>query len=120
MGVAVINLLATLGVAALGLIGIVVQTKSKEKQSTIENKIDLLREESCREDKNIMSKLDKNHVQTLKLWLVTEMTKIRDGAYIPNEEQKHLIHEAKREYNFLGGDSYVDDMFEDLRARKLI
>ena len=117
---AILTLIGTALVAILSFCGVLLQVKSKEKQASIDEKIDLLRAESKAEDVKINEKLDKNHMQTLKLWLVTEMTKIRDGAYIPNEEQKHLIHEAKRDYNLNGGDSYVDDMFEDLRARKLI
>ena len=54
------------------------------------------------------------------MWLITELTKIRDESYIPNEEQKRLIHEVKDEYNGLGGDSYVDDMFEDCKKKNLI
>ena len=114
------TLIGTIVVAILSFLGVLLQTKSKEKQNTIESKLDLLREESKSADAELKRTMDNNHMQTLKLWLVTEMTKIRDGAYIPNEEQKHLVHEAKRDYNLHGGDSYVDDMFEDLRSKKLI
>lgn len=116
----VINLIATLGVAGIGVVGIWIQTRSKERQESIESKLDLLRKESAAEDKKILCTLESNHRETLKLWLVNEMTKIRDGAYIPNEEQKRMLHDAKKSYNDLDGDSYVDDMFEDLREKHLI
>lgn len=116
----VLNLCATLGVAGLSLIGIVIQTKSKEKQENISTKLDIFREESKTEDKKILAKIDKVQLSSLKNWLVTEMTKIEEKLYTPNEEQKYLIHEAKKEYNKLGGDSYVDDMFDRLREKGLL
>ena len=117
---AVYNLIATLGVAIISLIGIFVQTKSKEKQDSISQKLDLLRKESKAWDTVLNNKLDKNRIKTLRMWLITELTKIRDESYTPNEEQKRLIHDAKDEYNGLGGDSYVDDVYEELREQKLI
>ena len=117
---AVYNLIATLGVAIISLIGIFVQTKSKEKQDSISQKLDLLRKESKVGDTALNNKLDKNRIKTLRMWLITELTKIRDESYTLNEEQKRLIHEVKDEYNGLGGDSYVDDMFEDCKKKNLI
>lgn len=117
---AIYNLIATLGVAIISLIGIFVQTKSKEKQDSISQKLDLLRKESKACDTVLNNKLDKNRIKTLRMWLITELTKIRDESYTPNEEQKRLIHEVKDEYNGLGGDSYVDDMFEDCKKKNLI
>ena len=114
------NLIGTIVVAIIGLIGIVIQTKSKQKTETIDTKIDALRKESEANDKVINNKLDSTKLQTLKIWLTSEMTKIRDGYYKPNEEQKRLILEAKREYNIMGGDSYVDDMFDELKTKHLL
>ena len=115
-----LNFIATIVVAVIGLIGIVIQTKSKQKTETIDSKIDALRKESEANDKVINNKLDSTKLQTLKIWLTTEMTKIRDGYYKPNEEQKRLLFEAKREYNLAGGDSYVDDMFDEIKSKNLI
>ena len=128
------NLIATIVVAIIGLVGIIIQTKSKEKiEGTTDmleetnkkiketnDKIDNLRRESELNDIKINNKLDSTKLATLKIWLTTEMTKIRDGYYKPNEEQKRLLHEAKTEYNNLGGDSYVDDMFAEIKNKKLI
>ena len=131
---AIYNLIATLGVAVISLIGIFVQTKSKEKtesisttqeamseiQGSILDKIEALRKESKDDDVKLHKKLDKQHINDLKRFLITEMSKIQNKDYVPNEEQKSIIKEAKKEYNDLGGDSYVDDMYEDLREQKLI
>ena len=114
------NLIATLGVAIISLIGIIIQTKSKERQENLKKVLDDFRAESKQDDINLNKKLDLNHRDTLKLWLITEMTKIKDGLYIPNEEQKQLLHEAKKTYNNLNGDSYVDTMFDNLVNAGLI
>lgn len=116
----ILNLIATLGVAGISLVGIVIQTKSKEKQENIELKLDTIRKESAAEDSKILNKLDKMEMYILKNWLVNEMTKIEDNVYAPNEEQKNLIHDAKKIYNDRGGDSYVDDMFDRLRDRGIL
>ena len=130
---AIYNLIATLGVAVISLIGIFVQTKSKEKtesisttqeamseiQGSILDKIEALRKESKDDDVKLHKKLDKQHINDLKRFLITEMSKIQNKDYVPNEQQKSILKEAKKEYNDLGGDSYVDDMYEDLREQKL-
>ena len=115
-----LNFCATIIVAIIGLVGIVIQTKSNEKIENTNSKIDELRNESKVGDNILSTKLDATKLQTLKLWLITELTKIRADVYIPNEEQKRLIIEAKSEYNRLGGDSYVDDMFDELKDRDLL
>ena len=55
-----------------------------------------------------------------KRFLILEMTKIQNGAYIPNEEQKRMLYETKERYNNDGGDSYVDRMFENLQEKGLL
>lgn len=115
-----LNFGATVIVAIIGLVGIVIQTKSKEKQNTIEQKIDALRKESKEGDTILSGKLDTAKMQILKVWLTVELTKIREGLYKPNEEQKRLLIEAKKVYNDLGGDSYVDDMFEEIKSKNII
>jgi len=115
-----LNFVATIIVAIISLVGVLIQTKSKERQDNIVTKLEQIRMESKQGDKAIENKLDKNQIATLKMWLVTELTKIRDELYTPNEEQKALIHEAKRTYNDLGGDSYVDTMFDDCIHRGLL
>lgn len=115
-----LNFGATVIVAILSTIGIWIQTKSKERQESINTKLDAMRKESKEGDDRINKKLDANKKETLKVWLVNELTKIKDGYYVPNEEQKKLIHECKKEYNDLDGDSYVDDMFDRLRDKGML
>ena len=115
-----LNFGATVIVAIIGLVGIVIQTKSKEKQDSISKKIDTLSTESKNADRTLSSKLDESKMQILKVWLTNELTKVRDGVYKPNEEQKRLLFEAKKEYNNLGGDSYVNYMFDKCKEKNLI
>lgn len=115
-----LNFGATVIVAIIGLVGVVIQTKSKARQESIESKIDALRIESKDGDNNLSIKIDTAKMEFLKVWLTVELTKVRDELYKPNEEQKRLIIEAKRKYNDLGGDSYVDDMFDECKLKKLI
>lgn len=46
--------------------------------------------------------------------LIVLMSRIKSG-YVPTTEEKMVLHETKALYNSLGGDSYVDDMFNSLR-----
>lgn len=115
-----LNFGATVIVAIIGFVGIVIQTKSKEKQDSISKKIDALSIESKNGDRTLSDKLDESKMQILKVWLTNELTKVRDGIYKPNEEQKRLLFEAKKEYNNLGGDSYVDEMFDECKLKNLI
>lgn len=119
--------IATVIVAIIGLIGIIIQSKSNGKLKsqedllkTVDDKMDKLRLQSIEEDKKINKKLDDIDMENCKRFLVVEMTKIKENAYIPNEEQKRLIHETKKIYNSRGGDSYVDSMFDDLRDKKML
>lgn len=115
-----LNFGATVIVAIIGLIGIIIQTKAKARQESIESKIDALRVESKDGDNNLSIKIDTTKMEFLKVWLTVELTKVRDELYKPNEEQKRLLIEAKKTYNDLGGDSYVDDMFDECKLKKLI
>lgn len=119
--------IATVLVAIIGLIGIVIQNKSNSKLKsqedllkTVDDKMDKLKTQSIEEDKRLNKKLDSMETDNCKRFLIVEMTKIQDGAYTPNEEQKRMLHETKKTYNDKGGDSYVDSMFEGLQAKGLL
>lgn len=119
--------IATIAVAIIGLIGIIIQTHSNNKLKsqedllkTVDEKMDKFKKQSEDEDRKIHSKLDKMEMDNCKRFLIVEMTKIQDGAYVPNEEQKRMLHETKKTYNDKGGDSYVDSMFERLQAKGLL
>lgn len=119
--------IATIAVAIIGLIGIIIQTHSNNKLKsqedllkTVDEKMDKFKKQSEDEDRKIHSKLDKMEMDNCKRFLIVEMTKIQDGAYVPNEEQKRMLHETKKTYNDKGGDSYVDSMFERLQAKGIL
>lgn len=133
-----INLIGTIAVAIIGLIGIRMQIKSKEKTENIDSKLSKIdnkftkitddmyntveefKKESAASDQEIGSRLDKFKMVMMKITLVNEMTKIKDGVYKPNEEQKAILKETKNEYNKAGGNSYVNDMYDDLRKNSLL
>ena len=119
--------IATVLVAIIGLIGIYIQTRSNNKLKsqedllkTVDEKMDKFKKQSEDEDRKIHEKLDRMEMDNCKRFLIVEMTKIQDGAYTPNEEQKRMLHETKKTYNDKGGDSYVDSMFERLQAKGLL
>jgi hypothetical protein len=123
----ILTFFGTILVAIIGLIGIIIQTKSNEKlkkqddvMENINSKIDLLRKESKADDKRLNEKLDKRSMNSLKRFLVTEMTKIKQGAYIATDNQRLLLAEAKDEYNQRGGNSYVNEMYDDLVKKGLL
>lgn len=101
--------IATVLVAIIGLVGIIIQKRADNKLKsqqdllkTVDDKIDKLKVLSMEEDKKLNDKLDNIDMETCKRFLVVEMTKIREQAYVPNEEQKRLIHETKKIYNEKG------------------
>lgn len=67
-----------------------------------------------RKKDNILDTLQQEILDRCKSDLVTLMSRIRNG-YNPTTEEKMILYETKKKYNDLGGDSYVDDMFEGLR-----
>lgn len=122
-----IQAIATILVAIIGLIGVVIQTKSNNKLKsqqdllkTVDIKMDKFKKQSENEDRKLHSKLDHMEMDNCKRFLIVEMTKIQDGHYIPNEEQRRMLHETKQLYNEKGGDSYVDSMFERLQNKGLL
>lgn len=116
----ILNFIATIVVAIIGLVGIGIQTKSKEKQDDLKKDIANFRDESILNDKRIENTISDVRMNVTKRYLVTEMTKIQEGNYTPTEEQKRVLKDAKDEYNKAGGDSYIDDMYEDLRDSNLL
>lgn len=119
--------LSAIIVAGMGVITVIIQTRNKDKLDnqktlldTVNANIAAMRKESKKDDEKLSKKLDTHELASLKRFLVDELTKIKNGLYIPTDNQKALIHEAKDEYNALGGDSYVDDMFDDLVEKGLL
>lgn len=119
--------IATMVVGLLSLIGIIIQNISHNKivsqedlLKVVDDKIDKLKSQSQDEDKKLNAKLDAMDMDNCKRFLIVEMTKIQDGAYIPNNEQRRMLYETKERYNNEGGDSYVDSMFERLQEKGIL
>jgi hypothetical protein len=87
---------------------------------SVKKEVNDLRKESKADDVRLNEKLDTINMDVCKRFLIVEMTKIQDGAYVPNEEQKRMLHETKKTYNDKGGDSYVDSMFDKLLDKGLL
>ena len=134
----ILSFLGMVIVAIIGLVGVILQVKSKEKTESIDSKIDNIKkeftkktddftnelisfkEESTESDKRISDQIKEVRMTVCKRFLVTELSKIQEENYIPSEEQKIVLKDTKDEYNAAGGDSYVDDMYDDLRDKGLI
>ena len=134
----ILSFLGMVIVAIIGLVGVILQVKSKEKTESIDSKIDNIKkefnkktddftnelitfkEESTESDKRISDQIQEVRMTVCKRFLVTELSKIQEENYIPSEEQKIVLKDTKDEYNAAGGDSYVDDMYDDLRDKGLI
>lgn len=134
----ILSFLGMVIVAIIGLVGVILQVKSKEKTESIDSKIDNMKkeftkktddftnelitfkEESTESDKMISDQIQEVRMTVCKRFLVTELSKIEEENYIPSEEQKRVLKDTKDEYNAAGGDSYVDDMYDDLRDKGLI
>ena len=134
----ILSFLGMVIVAIIGLVGVILQVKSKEKTESIDSKIDNIKkefnkktddftnelitfkEESKQSDKRISDQIQEVRMTVCKRFLVTELSKIQEKNYIPSEEQKIVLKDTKDEYNAAGGDSYVDDMYDDLRDKGLI
>ena len=134
----ILSFLGMVIVAIIGLVGVILQVKSKEKTESIDFKIDNIKkeftkktddftnelisfkEESTESDKMISDQIQEVRMTVCKRFLVTELSKIEEENYIPSEEQKRVLKDTKDEYNAAGGDSYVDDMYDDRRDKGLI
>ena len=89
----------TLGVIATTII----QTKQANKKENIEKKLDQIR-----------VALKNEKMDRCKVDLINIMSRVEKG-YILNECEKSILHEEKKDYNDLGGDSYVDDFWDRLK-----
>ena len=62
----------------------------------------------------VRNSLSEETLNRCKVDLINVMSRIQNGQSITEEERRILIEE-KEQYNKLGGNSYVDDMFERLK-----
>ena len=93
------TIITTLGVVATTLI----QKHEANKKVKIESLL-----------ADIKKDINKETLDRCKVDLINAMSEIHKGVEI-TEEQRRIIYEEKETYNKLGGNSYVDDMFERLQ-----
>lgn len=93
--------------------------KTEDLMKTIDSKIDKMKEDSEKSDREIRSSMEEHHLRYYKDQLVSMLSRIENG-YIPTVEEKHILHEQKAAYNDLGGDSYVDEFWDRLIKKNLI
>ena len=94
-----VALISTMGVIATT----VIQSIQANKKDSIESKLT-----------KIQLALEEEKFDRCKTDLIVIMSRIHNG-YIPTNEEIRILYETKEKYNKLGGDSYVDDMFEKLK-----
>ena len=96
-------------ISALGVIATtLIQARQASKKDSIEAKLS-----------DIKNSLKNEKLDRCKSDLVVIMSRIQNG-YVPTTEEKMVLYETKQKYNELGGDSYIDDMFDKLRKEDKI
>lgn len=106
----IVALITTLGVISTTIIQ-GVQAKQKDNMNS---KLSAIQIDFRKEIKEVNSALRQEKLDRAKSDLVGLMSRIQNG-YNPTTEEKMILYETKEKYNDLGGDSYVDDMFDKLR-----
>jgi hypothetical protein len=106
----IVALISTLGVISTTII----QGIQARRKDNMNSKLTAIQIDFRSELKNIASDLRKEKLDRAKADLVGLMSRIQNG-YIPTAEEKMILYETKEKYNALGGDSYVDDMFDKLK-----
>lgn len=72
-------------------------------------------EESIKADiTEVKKSLDDETLSRCKVDLINVMSRVQNGYKLTEEERRILIEE-KEQYNKLGGNSYVNDMFDRLK-----
>lgn len=87
-----------------------VETIKKDIQGSIKNTEIVIKSDLVK----LKSSLKNETLNRCKVDLINAMSRVQNGAMLTEEERRILIEE-KEHYNRLGGNSYVDDMFERLK-----
>lgn len=106
----IVALITTIGVISTTIIQ-GVQAKQKDNMNS---KLSSIQVDFKKDIKEVNNALMQEKLDRAKADLVGLMSRIRNG-YVPTTEEKMILYETKKKYNDLGGDSYVDDMFDKLR-----
>ena len=99
--------LATIIVAVITTLGVIATTVIQNKQANKKDSIDA-------KLSDIKRALESEKLDRCKSDLIVIMSRIQN-SYTPTTEETMILYETKKKYNDLGGDSYVDDMFEKLK-----
>ena len=91
-----------------------VATIMTSKKDTIEQKLTNMSVNFDNKLNKLENNLQEEKLDRCKTDLVSLMSRIATG-YSPTAEEKMILYEIKNKYNMLGGDSYVDDMFDKLK-----
>lgn len=106
----IVALISALGIAVPSIIA----TMLANKKDTIEQKLTTMNVNFDTKLNTLSKDIEKEKLDRAKSDLVILMSRIRNG-YTPTTEEKMILYETKTKYNELGGDSYVDDMFDNLK-----
>lgn len=105
-----VALISGLSVAVPNIIATLVTNRKEKTQKMLNDVKDSIKKEL----ESIKKSLKEETLSRCKTDLINAMSKIQNG-YTPTEEERRILIEEKEQYNHLGGDSYVDDMFERLK-----
>lgn len=125
----VMAIIAQIGVgitAVCSLLAVIIQVRGAGKQKkqddlvkNIDGKLDVMKSASEERAKALWDSITEHQLRYFKDELVGTLSRIENG-YKPTTEEKHILHEQKAKYNELGGDSYVDEMWDKLIKKELI
>ena len=125
----VMAIIAQIGVgitAVCSLLAVIIQVRGAGKQKkqddlvkNIDGKLDVMKSASEERAKALWDSITEHQLRYFKDELVGTLSRIENG-YKPTTEEKHILHEQKARYNELGGDSYVDEMWDKLVKKDLI
>lgn len=99
----------------------IIATISSSKKNNIEKVKEEIQEsikdteKSIKDDiTKVKKSLDDETLSRCKVDLINVMSRVQNGYKLTEEERRILIEE-KEQYNKLGGNSYVNDMFDRLK-----
>ena len=106
----IVAVISSLGVVATALI----QSIQASRKDKIESKLSAMSVNFDNKLNGLAKNLEAEKLDRAKGDLVGLMSRIRNG-YTPTTEEKIILYETKEKYNALGGNTYVDEMFEKLK-----
>lgn len=106
----IVAIISSLGVVATALI----QSVQANKKDKIESKLSSMSVNFDNKLNGLSKNLEAEKLDRAKGDLVGLMSRIRNG-YVPTTEERIILYETKEKYNALGGNTYVDEMFEKLK-----